>query len=282
MAESEGGRQASSCGWQLSSRTRRDLKVMLRVEKADGFDCALTLGMSLVAYVTTEVGRRTRRLELMQNTRVGDCTDYAGQGFLGVLEVICKACYTLLGRVVTVTNEGSTMKVITLLVTLYCLISSIGTSFADDASILALKRADYTSRLIRVHQSYIQELEIAMRNFAHRADSTSINMLRAIQQELEAVRKEIVTLQEHGTSSLTILYATYGSLTQYRYVTDSVAAMVADNRLEIPSGFGRMNDLFGDPHPGVRKTLTVEYRIGAGGPRRAQAREGDSLLIIAR
>ena len=94
-----------NCGCRLTTRKRRGLRGTLRVEKENGFDYALVPGVSLTANVNTGIERRTRRLELMRNTRDGNFTVYSGQGIPRVLQVIGTACSALLRRFVRIIYE---------------------------------------------------------------------------------------------------------------------------------------------------------------------------------
>jgi hypothetical protein len=61
-----------------------------------------------------------------------------------------------------------------------------------------------------------------------------------------------------GKPALQILHAEYGSDTNRIDVTDRLRVMVINNSLTITAS----NNLAGDPHFGVIKTLTIEYRFG--------------------
>lgn len=77
-----------------------------------------------------------------------------------------------------------------------------------------------------------------------------------------------------SASSLTIIVAKYGTEGKTVDVTETLRAMVEDGALVVRVS----NELGGDPHPGYRKTLTVEYSAHVV-QQPARAYEADALIL---
>lgn len=75
---------------------------------------------------------------------------------------------------------------------------------------------------------------------------------------------------------LEILNATYKTNSAELEVTQILRGMIQNNKLTITAN----NEIAGDPHPGVPKTLVIKYRIGLENYS-IEIKEGDTLTIPA-
>lgn len=104
--------------------------------------------------------------------------------------------------------------------------------------------------------------------------------LRQLRQDVDHLKREIWSIGQARLSfesgALFIHSAKYGSLDTYWDVGSIVESQVRGNRLTLPVA----NDVFGgDPTPGKRKALVVEYSYANGPLRTIAVRERDILLL---
>ena len=149
---------------------------------------------------------------------------------------------------------------------------------AKEPALLLQKRKVYQAELKRARQRYLSELESTLRRYAHRSDSQSIATARAFQKEVETLRAAIAEAALTARGRLVILKATFGSVERQKDVTKVVREHIVDNEVDINTGKSLVF-LFGDPHFGATKGLTVEYQVGNNEPKTAQFKEKDRVRI---
>ena len=147
-----------------------------------------------------------------------------------------------------------------ILMTVFTLIASAGD---EEPKLLVMKRTAYNAQLKRVHQAYLDELTVALKQFATRTDKESLATALAFQAEMARIREVLgVPLEDLVRGKLVIVKATYGlSPTISTNVTKQLQEMITDDQLVIKAGTP-LYVLFGDPAPGhPSRTLVVQYRL---------------------